>query len=78
MAADLLILFNSTNHAIRAEKALLGAGLKVKLINVPRSIAENCGLALRVGESELGEGLSLLEKSGIEVRSVYDGKSPSS
>lgn len=72
MADAFLILFDSPTYAIRAEKVLLGVGLKVKLVNVPRSIAEACGLALRVGESELGQGLSLLEESGIEVRRVYD------
>jgi hypothetical protein len=66
-----LILFNSTSFAIRAEKVLLGAGVKAKLINVPRSIAQDCGLALRVVETEISHCLALLEKSGVEIRSVY-------
>ncbi len=42
-----VVLFDSTNHAIRAEKVAKKEGLKVKLIPVPRHLSSDCGTALR-------------------------------
>lgn len=42
-----IVLLPSTEHALVAEEALLAAGLKVRLIPVPRSISSECGMAVR-------------------------------
>ena len=39
-----VILVYSTGHAIKAEKALVKAGIRCKLIPVPRQISSNCGV----------------------------------
>lgn len=42
-----VVLFHTTSAALRAEKAALGAGLKVKLIPTPRQFSSDCGMSLR-------------------------------
>jgi hypothetical protein len=44
-----IALLPSTEHALVAEEKLLAAGLKVRLIPVPRSISSECGMAVRFG-----------------------------
>ncbi len=42
-----VMLFYSTNWAIRAERIAVRAGLEVKLIPTPRHLSSDCGTALR-------------------------------
>ncbi len=42
-----VVLFDSTQRAIQAERVLKTAGLTVKLIPVPREISSDCGVCLR-------------------------------
>ncbi len=42
-----VVLFDSVSHALRAERVTQRAGLKIKLIPVPRQLSSNCGTALR-------------------------------
>ena len=45
---ELLATFQSSQAALRAEAELLGAGLAVELIPVPRQIRADCGFCLLV------------------------------
>jgi len=42
-----ICLFESVNHALRAEKEVLKKGIPAKLIPVPRSLSSDCGICLR-------------------------------
>ncbi len=42
-----VVLFQSAQGAIRAERILVDAGVEHKLIPVPRSLSSNCGFCLR-------------------------------
>lgn len=44
----LVILFNSTSLAIRAEQTAKRAGFNVRCIPTPRHISFDCGLVLRI------------------------------
>ncbi len=54
-----VVLFDSTQAALRAEKTLQDEGLKVKLIPVPRQLSSDCGLSLRFpfDQAELVKGI---------------------
>jgi uncharacterized SAM-binding protein YcdF (DUF218 family) len=41
-----VILFESTRHAIRAEKLLKEVGFKIKVIPTPRKYSSNCGVSI--------------------------------
>lgn len=49
----LLITYESSHMAIRAERALKSRGLEVDLIPVPREISSACGFCLILGPAAL-------------------------
>ena len=58
-----VVIFDSTQRAIGAERCLIAAGLRYKLIAVPRHLSRDCGFAVRFAyedrdalERALGEG----------------------
>jgi hypothetical protein len=61
-----VVLFHSTQGAIRAERALTRAGLVVKLIPTPRRFSSDCGTALRCRWEEVDDVRSALEAAGVE------------
>lgn len=42
-----VVLFDSTSHALRAEKLIKAAQIPCKLIPVPRHLSSDCGICLR-------------------------------
>jgi hypothetical protein len=46
----LLVLFESTHGAIKAERSCLTKGIPCKVIPVPRELTSSCGIALEVKE----------------------------
>jgi len=47
-----ILIFEGTYQVMKAEKILMGAGIVIRLIPVPRSLTSDCGLAIRVNDSE--------------------------
>ena len=66
-----VLLVPSAQHAARAEKMLLDAGLPCKLIPVPRQIASDCGVCVRVARPEAATARRILVQAGIEVEGVH-------
>jgi hypothetical protein len=66
----LVVLAGSTSRALRAEKLLHQAGIVNKLIPVPRHIASDCGVCLRIERADEDKVRQILKAAGIEVE-VY-------
>ena len=66
-----VVLFYSTSAAIRAEKLTKGAGLKVKLIPVPRQLSSDCGISLRFECDQADAVRSVLEAKGLETQGIH-------
>jgi hypothetical protein len=69
---EFFIVFDAPSHAMRGEKILFREGLRARLVNVPRAIAENCGLALRLDGDAVEPGLTALRRAGVGVKGVYN------
>jgi hypothetical protein len=67
-----VVLFQSTSGALRAEKLSKGAGLKVKLIPVPRHLSSDCGVCLRCESADVHRVRSILDAARVE----FDGICP--
>jgi hypothetical protein len=65
-----VVLFYSTSGAIRAEKLAKKAGLKVKLIPVPRHLSSDCGLCLRFESSDVENLQEVLDESRVEFEEI--------
>jgi hypothetical protein len=66
-----VVLFHSTQGAMKAERALLLAGMTVKLIPTPRQFSSSCGTALRCAWSDVDAVCAALEKAKVEYHSVH-------
>jgi hypothetical protein len=63
-----VVLFQSVHAALRAEKMLLEANIKNKLIAVPRQFSSNCGFCLRFTWTDREKIVALLgADKGIEA-----------
>ena len=65
-----IVLFDTTQAAIKAEKALDKAGIRIKLIPVPRHISSNCGISLRFDLSVASRVKSVLVTENVPFASV--------
>jgi hypothetical protein len=66
-----VVLFHSVSHALHAERVTQRAGLKIKLIPVPRQLSSNCGTALRFFWPDEAAVRQVLEKARLEVEAVH-------
>ena len=66
-----VVLFFSVSHALRAEKLTVQAGLKIKLIPVPRQFSSNCGTALRFHGPDEARIRQVLTNSGMEIEAIH-------
>jgi len=66
-----VILVHTTSAALRAEKVLQQAGLRVKLIPTPREFSSDCGMAVRFDWAQLTPVQEALAAAGVEVAGVY-------
>ncbi|MBC7264738.1 MAG: DUF3343 domain-containing protein [Chloroflexi bacterium] len=66
-----VILFHSTQSAIKAERALAKSGLDARLIPTPRHLSSDCGSALRFPWSEVEEVCQLLTEAGVDIAGLY-------
>jgi len=64
------VLFYSTSGALRAEKLTQDAGLKVKLIPVPRHLSSDCGVCLRCESADVERVGSILEAARVEFEEI--------
>jgi hypothetical protein len=56
-----VLLFDSVNAALLAEKILKEGSIPHKLIPVPKHLSSDCGVCIRMGESALQRALESLE-----------------
>ncbi len=66
------MLFGSTGRAMRAENILHRAGVTGKLVPVPRYIASDCGVCLRVAAADVEAARRALSAARLEPVSVHD------
>jgi putative Se/S carrier protein len=65
-----IVLFDTTQAAIKAEKALNQAGIKTKLIPVPRHISSNCGISLRFDVTIMAKVEAELVSKGVPISAI--------
>ncbi|MCL2827393.1 MAG: DUF3343 domain-containing protein [Oscillospiraceae bacterium] len=71
MPEEILLVFPSTRDAIAGERALLAANLPVKVMPIPESLSDQCGICLRLPPELLEAGQTVLSAAGIAIAGVY-------
>jgi hypothetical protein len=68
---DLVAIFNSIHRVMKAEKLLKERCLDMMLIPVPRSLASDCGLAIRYAEADHPPIFAVLAEAGLLPEQLY-------
>jgi hypothetical protein len=72
MSADLCAFtFLSVHDVLRAEKLLLEAGVKLRLIPVPSQVNPDCGLAVQVACGEVEQARRVLAPLSARVTGCH-------
>ena len=66
-----VVLFHSVSHALHAERIVMRAGFKIKLIPVPRQLSSNCGTALRFLWPDEPAIRQALEEARLEIEGTH-------
>lgn len=66
-----LISFNSTHHAIRTEKLLEEAGMKILTLPTPREIAASCGLSIKFELEDKDKVNEIMKENSLERRGIF-------
>jgi hypothetical protein len=66
-----VVLFHSTQAAIKAEKILKESGIKIKLIPIPRHLSSDCGICLRFEFNDAQMVESVLTLKGVQIEGIY-------
>ncbi len=67
-----VIIVYSTSHAIRIEKLLQGEGIACKLIPVPRQISSDCGVCIRVLQTDVEAASQTVAAAQVEIEGIYE------
>jgi hypothetical protein len=67
-----VILLYSTSYAIRAETVLREAGIRSKLIPVPRHLSSDCGVCVRIERPDREVAQQALEAAKVEIEGIHD------
>ncbi|MCP4138032.1 MAG: DUF3343 domain-containing protein [bacterium] len=68
-----IVLFDSVNYTMLAEKILREEKIPYKIIPVPRDIHSDCGVCIRI-QSHLKSRLTGLLSGRVEFRSIVEMK----
>ena len=67
-----VILFHTSNHALRAEKILQGKGIGCKLIPVPRHLSSDCGVCVRIQRADREIARGAVEAARVEIAGLHE------
>ena len=71
MKEEIIITFNTTNHAIEGETILLEQGFALSVMPLPSVIGAGCGICLRCAPEDINEITQTLIKNSIIWDKLY-------
>lgn len=66
-----IVAFNSTHNAIKSEKLLQNAELKVTTLPTPREISASCGISIKFEKEDVDKVKSILADNNIEFKGFF-------
>ena len=68
--ARCFVTFASVHHALEAERRLLGVGVPIRLVQIPREISSDCGTALEFPCDRQTEVLAALRELALRFETL--------
>lgn len=66
-----VITFDSTHHAIKAEKEIKKENINIKTIPTPREVSVSCGLSLKFDYMDLNRIINIIEYNDLIFSGIY-------
>ncbi|MFC4812627.1 DUF3343 domain-containing protein [Paenibacillus sp. GCM10023250] len=67
----MLIAFDSTQQALRAEMLLEYADIEIDICPTPKQITAGCALSIHFSEADLVAVQGVIEQEKVEIRGIY-------
>ncbi|AIQ15235.1 DUF3343 domain-containing protein [Paenibacillus durus] len=71
MNEELLIAFDSTQQALRAEMLLEYAEIEIDTCPTPKDITAGCAMSIQFFRRELAKVEQIIKEETIEIRGIY-------
>ncbi|MGW9127931.1 DUF3343 domain-containing protein [Paenibacillus chitinolyticus] len=71
MGGWLLIAFDSTQQALRAEMLLEYADIEIDLCPTPKGVTAGCALSIQFPAEDYAEVQRIIETEQVEIRGIY-------
>jgi hypothetical protein len=68
---SMLIAFDSTQQALRAEMLLEYAGIEIDIRPTPKQITAGCALSIEFPEEELERVKTIIREEHVEIRGIF-------
>lgn len=72
MQDEMLIAFDSTQQALRAEMLLEYAGIEIDIFPTPKEITAGCAISIQFFRNALEEVQRIIVEQDIEMRGIYE------
>lgn len=72
MQDEMLIAFDSTQQALRAEMLLEYAGIEIDIFPTPKEITAGCAMSIQFFRNSLEEVQTIVVEQDIEIRGIYE------
>jgi len=69
---SLLIAFDSTQQALRAEMLLEYAEIEIDICPTPKEITAGCALSIAFPSADLPEVRRVIESENVEIRGMFE------
>ncbi len=70
--SEVVILFHTSSHAIRAEKLLKEREIACRLTPVPRHLSSDCGVCIRLAACDGDAAREVLREAPVEVAGIRE------
>ncbi|WP_209865282.1 DUF3343 domain-containing protein [Paenibacillus shirakamiensis] len=67
----LVIAFDSTHQALRAEMLLEYAEIEIDLFPTPKGITAGCALSIQFQKEDLANVVRIVKEETVEIRGIY-------
>ncbi|WP_340020626.1 DUF3343 domain-containing protein [Paenibacillus sp. FSL K6-1096] len=71
MEEELLIAFDSTQQALRAEMLLEYAEIEIDIFPTPKEITAGCAMSIQFSRGDLEAVRQLVSEQNIEIRGIF-------
>ncbi|KAA9005141.1 DUF3343 domain-containing protein [Paenibacillus spiritus] len=72
MEQELLIAFDSTQQALRAEMLLEYAGIEIDIFPTPKEITAGCAMSIQFDPGCLARVREIIREQQVEIRGIFE------